>query len=64
MLQFCSHGGEEELRVTLLFHYGGKPLVMETAGNGFTGELIMATLDHKLLGGLGRRPAPAARGGE
>jgi hypothetical protein len=36
-------------------------LVIETSGNGFTGELIMATLDHKLLGGPNHCPKPNAR---
>lgn len=40
---------EENLRVTLYFHWGGKPLLMETKTPTFSGELVMGTLDYKLL---------------
>jgi Rad9 len=53
MLQFCSQGMlNQELRVTMTFHWGGRPILMETKGPSFSAQLIMATLDHKLLGGL------------
>lgn len=55
MLQFCSQAVlNEELRVAITFHWGGKPVLLETKGPSFSAELIMATLDHKLLGGLKR----------
>ena len=53
MLQFCTLAKlDEELRVTLYFHWGGKPLSIEAESreqHHFTAELILATLDHKLL---------------
>ena len=49
MLQFCASAVEEDLRVTLSFHWGGKPIVFGTKTPTFSGELVMATLDHKLL---------------
>lgn len=53
MLTFCAQAIlNQELRVTLTFHWGGKPVIMETKGPSFSAQLIMATLDHKLLGGL------------
>lgn len=55
LLQFFDTGTEEDLRVTLRFHWGGKPLVLKTKTPTFCGELVMATLDYKLLrrGGSG-----------
>lgn len=50
MLQFCAAVTDEDLRVKLLFDWGGRPLVLETKAPTFSGELVMATLDHKLLG--------------
>jgi len=50
MLQFC-HSTDEDLRVTILFHFGGKPIVFETTTATFSGKLVMATLDFKLLRG-------------
>jgi hypothetical protein len=43
---------EEEMRVVISFQWGGKPIIFETEGEHFTAELIMATLDHKLLRGM------------
>mmetsp|Transcript_37526 Transcript_37526/g.54945 ORF Transcript_37526/g.54945 Transcript_37526/m.54945 type:complete len:458 (+) Transcript_37526:195-1568(+) len=53
MIQFCSQANyDEELRVILSFHWGGRPVIFETEGESFSAELIMATLDHKLLAGM------------
>ena len=52
MLQFSSQGGDDHSLTTLSFHWGGKPLIVETKGSGYTAQLILATLDHSLLGGL------------
>lgn len=52
MLQFCNRGASDTnsgLAVILFFHWGGKPLVVETEGDAFTAELVLATLDYKLL---------------
>jgi hypothetical protein len=53
MLQFCTQAYiDQELRVRLSFYWGGKPMVVETSAEGFTGQIVMATLDHKLLGAM------------
>jgi hypothetical protein len=55
LLQFGAQAiPNEELRVSILFHWGGRPVLMETKGPSFSAQLIVATLDHKLLGGLKR----------
>ena len=61
MLQFCTQAKlDEELRVTLYFHWGGKPLSIEAESreqHHFTAELILATLDHKLLASSTTQPS-------
>jgi hypothetical protein len=53
MLQFCAQAyADQELRVHLSFYWGGKPMVVETSAEGFSGQIVMATLDHKLLGDM------------
>ena len=57
MLQFCalsqsSYVDEEDASVILSFYWGGKPLIIETEGGSFHGELILATVDHSLLSGM------------
>ena len=52
MLQFSTQGGDETSLVTLSFHWGGRPLIVETKGKGFIAQLVLATLDHSLLGRL------------
>jgi hypothetical protein len=53
MLQFCAQAyADQELRVRLSFYWGGKPMVVETSAEGFSGQIVMATLDHKLLGAM------------
>ena len=52
MLQFCSQANlNEEHYITFSFEWGGKPIIFDTESDYFSGELIMATLDHKLLVG-------------
>lgn len=46
MLRFCS---SQDLRVTLSFYWGGRPLVMEASTESLAIELVLATLEHKLL---------------
>ena len=50
MLNFCSHAHmDEELHVTLNFHWGGRPLVFNSSTDSFSAELVLATLDYKML---------------
>jgi hypothetical protein len=50
MLQFCSQSHmEQELRVSLNFHWGGRPILFESKTEAFSVELVLATVDHKLL---------------
>jgi hypothetical protein len=51
MLQFCSQAYvDQALQVTISFFWGGKPMVVKAKAEGFSAQLVMATLDHKLLG--------------
>jgi hypothetical protein len=53
MLQFCSQAHlDQELCVSLFFHWGGKPLVFESTTDSFSARLVLATLDYKLLAPL------------
>eukprot|EP00545_Synedropsis_sp_CCMP1620_P011680 CAMPEP_0119009090 /NCGR_PEP_ID=MMETSP1176-20130426/4139_1 /TAXON_ID=265551 /ORGANISM="Synedropsis recta cf, Strain CCMP1620" /LENGTH=365 /DNA_ID=CAMNT_0006961539 /DNA_START=111 /DNA_END=1211 /DNA_ORIENTATION=+ len=49
LLQFFDTGTDDDVRVSLHFHWGGKPLILQTKTPTFCGELVMATLDYKLL---------------
>jgi len=61
-LQYCSQAlVDQELQVEIQFFWGGKPIVVKTKGEDFSVELVMATLDHKLLGGM-RTSATSANG--
>ena len=52
-LQYCSQAVvDQELQVSIQFFWGGKPIVAKTVGEQFSAELVMATLDHKLLGSM------------
>eukprot|EP00536_Pseudo-nitzschia_multiseries_P007629 jgi/Psemu1/164990/gw1.181.104.1 len=52
-LQYCSHAlVDQELQVTIQFFWGGRPIVAKTVGDQFSAELVMATLDHNLLGSM------------
>lgn len=60
MLQFCAQPYlEQELRVTLFFHWGGRPIIFETSAESFSAELVLATLDYKLLSSLHKQQAAA-----
>lgn len=53
MLQFCAQSHiDHELPISLQFYWGGKPIVATAKSQGFSAQLVMATLDHKLLGGM------------
>jgi hypothetical protein len=54
MLQFCSQAYiDQELQVSISFFWGGKPMVVKADGaEGCSAQLVMATLDHKLLGAM------------
>jgi hypothetical protein len=53
MLDFAAKSHfDQELPVTLHFYWGGIPMVVTTKSQGFSAELVMATLDHKLLGSI------------
>ena len=62
LLQFCSHAHvDQELRVTINFFWGGRPMVVETEWEGcFSAQLVMATLNHNLLGGMAQRQSAVA----
>jgi len=65
LLQFCSQSNiDEELRVIISFHWGGRPITIETEGDAFHSQVILATVDHKLLkgGNFGAKQPPKRRG--
>ncbi len=35
--------------VIISFHWGGRPIIIETEGNCFTAELVLATLHHGMI---------------
>jgi hypothetical protein len=54
MLQFCSqtnstHHNDGEALSILSFHWGGRPIVIETDGDFFSAELVLATLHHGMI---------------
>lgn len=53
MLQFCAQTNsstyDDDEGVILSFHWGGKPIVIETDGDYFSGELVLATLHHGII---------------
>ena len=65
-LMYCSQAlVDRELRVSIQFFWGGKPMVARTEGEHFSAELVMSTLHHKLLGSIrtvatGSTDAPGA----
>lgn len=63
-LQYCSQAViDQELQVSIQFYWGGKPMIVKTTGEHFSAELVMATLDHRLLGTMrtsSTTPDPAA----
>jgi hypothetical protein len=63
MLQFCNQAYvDQELRVSISFYWGGKPMVVKTSSEGCSAQLVMATLDHNLLGAM-KTSASSSRGG-
>jgi hypothetical protein len=49
-LQYCTVAHtNQELQVSISFFWGGRPMVVRAAGEHFHAELVMATLDHRLL---------------
>jgi hypothetical protein len=53
MLQFCAQSSvDDELRVIVSFHWGGKPICFEAEGDAYKGEMILATVAHNLLSGV------------
>jgi len=60
-LQYCSQAlVDQELQVSIQFFWGGKPIVAKATGDQFSAELVMATLDHKLLGSMRTSATSAA----
>ena len=60
MLQFCAasqfnYVDDEDARIIISFYWGGRPIIIETEGEAFHGELILATVDHSLLNGMNTR---------
>ena len=57
MMQYCAqtynsssyHDDDDDDGVVLSFHWGGRPIVIETAGDYFTAELVLATLHHGMI---------------
>ena len=53
MLQFCAQTNsstfDDDEGVILSFHWGGRPIVIETDGDYFSGELVLATLHHGII---------------
>ena len=58
-------GGAGEMDAVVSFHWGGRPVVIEASdGEGrYDAEVILATLDHQLVGRGVRRQAQATAGG-
>jgi Rad9 len=53
MLQLCSTLSQhQELLVHLSFHWGGKPMKLQTQTDTYTIQLVLATLDYQLLTSL------------
>jgi len=53
MLQYCAQNNsasyDDDEGVILSFHWGGRPIVIETDGEYFSGELVLATLHHGMI---------------
>ena len=53
LLQFSSQANlDQELSVSVFFHWGGKPMVLETSTDSFSAHVVLATLNHELLTSL------------
>ena len=53
VLQWSSREAEHSGAVHVYFHWGGRPLLIEQQTDNWKVELVLATLDHKLLGSIG-----------
>lgn len=65
MLQFCAAASTDvEMDAVLCFHWGGRPVVVEAEEEEgrYSAELILATLDHQLVGRGVRRQVGGAGG--
>lgn len=50
MLQFCAQTNSyDEDGIIISFHWGGKPIVIETDDEYFSAELVLATLHHGMI---------------
>ncbi len=54
MLQYCAQAyspsyDDDDEGVVFSFHWGGRPIVIETAGDYFCAELVLATLHHGMI---------------
>lgn len=61
MLQFCTQA--DELPVSLYFHWGGRPILLEASTESFTVQTVLATLDHSKLVSSSDTASAAAGGG-
>ena len=53
MIQFCAQANlDGELRTIVSFHWGGRPIVIETEGENYKAELMLSTVAHGLLNGV------------
>jgi Rad9 len=57
MLQFCCL--QLELVVNVTFHWGGRPLVFKASTDTYSIQLVLATLDYKLLTSMRTMPSVA-----
>ena len=59
MLQYCAQANSPSSYddyddgmgggVVISFHWGGRPIIIETEGDYFTAELVLATLHHGMI---------------
>ncbi len=56
MLQYCaqanspsSYDDDDGGGVIFSFHWGGRPIIIETDGDFFSAELVLATLHHGMI---------------
>ncbi len=54
MLQYCVQAYspssyDDDEGVVFSFHWGGRPIVIETVGDYFSAELVLATLHHGMI---------------
>ncbi len=54
MLQYCAQANypssyDDDEGVVFSFHWGGRPIVIETVGDYSSAELVLATLHHGMI---------------